>query len=271
MESKKMRRFPGILALALGLGLFATGCQDKINYLRARNELNYGVRSFSAANYDSAIERFDAALEYDPELLDARSYRASAYMMQYIPGGESDENREIAQQALGAFEGVLERDATNEVALASMASLYFNMSEFDQAKETYRTLLSHNPDNKEAHYTIGVINWSITFPRDMVVRASLGMKPEDPGPINDEEARQELAEENSPLIEEGLTALNEALRIDPEYDNAMAYVNLLYRQKADLVDTKEEYEELNATADEWVQKSLEAKKRKADSEIQEAF
>jgi len=266
-----MTRFPGMLVLALGLGIFATGCQDKINYLRARNELNHGVRAFSAADYAGAISRFDAAIELDPELLAARSYRASSYMMQYIPGGESDENREVAQQALKGFQDVLNRDAANEVALASMASLYFNMKEFDQAKEAYRTLLEHNPDNKEALYTIGVINWSITFPRDMEVRASLGMKPEDPGPIKDEKARLELAEENTPLIEEGLDALNKALAIDPQYDNAMAYVNLLYRRQADIAETKEEYEKLNAMADEWVQKSLEAKKRKAEAEIQEAF
>ncbi|MDA1312729.1 MAG: tetratricopeptide repeat protein [Acidobacteria bacterium] len=266
-----MKRFPGMLVVALGLALFAIGCQDKINYLRARNELNHGVRAFSAADYANAIGRFDAAIELDPELLAARSYRASAYMMQYIPGGESDENRQVAQNALIGFEEVLSRDAANEVALASMASLFFNMKEFDKAKDAYRTLLGHNPDNKEALYTIGVINWSITYPRDMEVRAGVGMKPEDPGPIKDNEARLELAKENMPLIEEGLKALNDALKIDPEYDNAMAYVNLLYRQQADIVETREQYEQLNATADEWVQKSLDAKKRKADSEIQEAF
>ena len=267
-----MRRFPGIVVLTVvGLGLFTTGCQDKINYLRARNELNYGVRSFTAANYAHAIERFDAALELDPELLDARSYRASAFMMQYIPGGESDENMQVAQDAMSGFQDVLEQDPKNEIALASIASLYFNMMEFDQAKDAYRELIEYNPENKEAYYTIGVINWSITFPNAMEVRASLGMTPEDPGPINDEEARQELAEENSPLIEEGLNALNKAIEIDPEYDNAMAYVNLLYRQKADISDSREEYDKLSAMADEWVQKSLEAKKRKADAEIQEAF
>ncbi|HUG80989.1 MAG TPA: tetratricopeptide repeat protein [Bryobacterales bacterium] len=268
-----MRRFPGmfVVAVTLGIGLFASGCQDKINFLRARNELNHGVRAFTAADYASAINRFDAAIEYDPELLAARSYRASAYMMQYIPGGESEENRQVAQKALTGFEEVLSRDPANEVALASMASLFFNMKEFDKAKEAYRTLLEHNPNNKEALYTIGVINWSITFPRDMEVRASLGMTPEDPGPIKDNEARLELAEQNTPLIEEGLKALNDALKIDPEYDNAMAYVNLLYRRQADIAETKEEYEQLNAQADDWVQKSLETKKRKADAEIQEAF
>ena len=266
-----MKRFSKVfLALAaVSTLLLSTGCMDKINYLKARNELNHGVRAFTAADYQTAVERFDEAIELDPDLLAARSYRASAFMMQYIPGGESDENREIAKKALEGFKGVLERDAGNEVALASMASLYFNMKEFDLAKDTYHELLKHNPDNKEALYTIGVINWSILFPKDMEIRASLGMKPEDPGPIKDEEARQELAEENLPLIDEGIDALNKAIEIDPQYDDAMAYVNLLYRRRADIAESSEEYEKFNAMADEWVQKSLETKKLKAEAEIQE--
>lgn len=254
---------------AAGSILLTTGCMDKINYLRARNELNHGVRAFSQSNYQAAIRRFDQAIELDPELLAARSYRASSFMMQYIPGGESEENMEIARLALDGFQGVLERDEKNEVALASIASLYFSMREFELSKETYRALIGVNPENKEAHYTIGVINWSITFPRDMQARAEIGMQLDEPGPIKDAEARQELAEENLPLIEEGLEALNAAIEIDPQYDDAMAYVNLLYRRWADIAESKEEYEKYSMLADEWVQKSLETKKIKAEAEIRE--
>lgn len=266
-----MRRFVQVLlSLALVGGvLLTTGCMDKLNYLRARNELNHGVRAFSQSNYQAAVQRFDQAIEYDPELLAARSYRASSFMMQYIPGGESEENMQIARQALDGFQGVLERDEKNEIALASIASLYFSMREFELSKETYRALIGVNPQNKEAHYTIGVINWSITFPRDMQVRAEIGMQLDEPGPIKDDEARQELAEENLPLIEEALEALNAAIEIDPQYDDAMAYVNLLYRRWADIAESTEEYEKYTTTADEWVQKSLETKKIKAEAAIQE--
>jgi tetratricopeptide (TPR) repeat protein len=246
-----------------------SGCQDKINYLRARNELNHGVRSFTSADYERAVERFDTAIELDPKLLDARTYRAYSYMMQYIPGGESDENMQLAQQALEGFQDVLELDPNNELAMSSIGSLYFNMLEFQQAKEAYRKLVANYPDNKEAFYTIGVINWTETYQPRLAVRAQIGMKPEDPGPIKDKEAREELAASNLPLVDEGLEMLQNAIKIDPDYDDAMAYVNLLYREKADLADTKEEYEALNAEADDWVQKSLDTKKRKAEAGIQE--
>ena len=56
------------------------------------------------------------------------------------------------------------------------------------------------------------------------------------------------------MIDAGLQALDKALQIDPEYDDAMAYENLLVRERADLADTKEEYEKQIKIADDWVQR-----------------
>ncbi len=44
----------------------------------------------------------------------------------------------------------------------------------------------------------------------------------------------------------------------------MAYENLLVRERADLSDTKQEYEAQSKVADEWVKKALETKKIKAE-------
>jgi hypothetical protein len=43
----------------------------------------------------------------------------------------------------------------------------------------------------------------------------------------------------------------------------MAYLNLLYRERADVSDTKAEYDRDTDAADLWVQKTLETKKIKA--------
>ena len=65
------------------------------------------------------------------------------------------------------------------------------------------------------------------------------MKPEDPGPIKDKKVREELKAKWGPTVEEGINNLKHALEIDPEYDDAMAYINLLTRERADLSDTPE--------------------------------
>ena len=120
------------------------------------------------------------------------------------------------------------------------------------------------PNNKEAYYSLGVITWAKWYPELMSARAKLGMKPEDPGPIKDKKVREDLKAKWGPVVEEGINNLKHALQIDPEYDDAMAYVNLLTRERADLADSPEGYKKDVQEADNWVQKALETKKIKAE-------
>jgi hypothetical protein len=90
------------------------------------------------------------------------------------------------------------------------------------------------------------------------------MRQEDPGPIKDKKVREDLKAQYAPVIDGGLKALDKALQINPDYDDAMAYENLLIRERADLTDNKEEYAQQIKIADDWVQKALATKKRKAE-------
>ena len=134
----------------------------------------------------------------------------------------------------------------------------------DEAEQWYRKLIAISPKNKEAYYTLGVIAWTRTFQPRMEARAKMSMKPEDPGPLKDKKVREQLKAKNMPVIEEGIKNLEQALQIDPEYDDAMAYLNLLHREKADLEDNPQEYKKETDIADNWVQKTLQTKKIKAE-------
>jgi TonB family protein len=111
---------------------------------------------------------------------------------------------------------------------------------------------------------MGFIAWSKWYPAYAKARASLGMRPEEPGPIKDGGVRADLLGRYGAVLESGLRALEKALEIDPQYDDAMAYMNLLIRERADLRDTGEEYQRDVAIADEWVMKTLAVKKAKAE-------
>jgi hypothetical protein len=56
--------------------------------------------------------------------------------------------------------------------------------------------------------------------------------------------------------------MQKALDIDKEYDEAMAYMNLLIRYRADLDDTQDEYKKDIEQADNYIQKALATKKIK---------
>jgi Tfp pilus assembly protein PilF len=249
-----------LLVLAVsGLAVLATSC----NKLKARDQLNKGVQAFKNAQYPQAVERFKTAVELDPQFATARLYLATAYMQQYIPGADSPENNQFADAARDQFQKVLQQDPKNSLAIASIASLYFNEKKLDDAKKWNERLISVDPKNKEAYYTLGVIAWTKALVADGEARAKLGMKPDDPGPLKDKKVRAEVAEKNMQLIVDGIKDLDQALQLDPEYDDAMAYENLLYRQKADLEESPDAYQKDIETANNWFQKTLDVRKTKA--------
>jgi len=252
------------------LVLLGTGCEK----LKARDELNKGVQAFKSARYPDAVEHFKVAVDLDPTFPTARLYLATAYMSQYIPGAESPENMQMAQAARDNFMKVLEGNPNDKLAIASLASLFYSQAQgqpdldsklkkLDEAREWYQKLTTVDPTNKEAFYSLGVIVWAKWYPRLMEARSKLGMRPEDPGPLKDTKLREQLKTEWAATIDDGVKSLEKALEVDKEYDDAMAYMNLLIRERADLADTPEQYKKDIEAADGWVQKALETKKIKA--------
>lgn len=254
-----MRKWLLIIAAA-ALALLNISC----NQLRARDHLNKGVQAFTAAQYPEAVEHFKTAVELDPGFSAPRLYLATAYMQQYIPGSESPENNKMAQAAFDNFKKVLEMEPKNTIAIASIASLNLNQKKWADAQQWYDKLVSIDPNNADAYYSMGFIAWSKWYPAYGTARIEAGMKQEDPGPIKDKKVKAALKEKWTPVIDAGLAALDKCLQINPEYDDAMAYENLLIREKADLADSKDEYEKQVKIADDWVQKALATKKAKAE-------
>jgi tetratricopeptide (TPR) repeat protein len=254
-----MRTFAFVSAV-VALAVFATGCQK----LQSRDQLNKGAQAFRNAQYADAVEHFKTAVELDPTFPVARLYLATAYMQQYIPGAESPENEKMAKAAYDNFNKVLDQDPKNTVALASIASLFLNEKKWDDAQQWYEKLIAVDPNNADAYYSLGFIAWSKWYPAYGTARAEAGMKQDDPGPFKDKKVKEELKEKWLPTINGGLEALDKTLKINPEYEDAMSYENLLIRERADLDDSKEQYDMDIQIANNWVQKALETKKIKAE-------
>lgn len=268
---------PLALAGVAVLSLVGTGCEK----LKARDQLNQGVRAFTANKFPEAVEHFKEAVALDPTYPTARLYLATAYMSQWIPGADSEDNNRMAKSATDNFLKVLEQNPQEKVALASLASLNFNQGKalpannpergkkLDEAKAWNEKLIGVDPKNKEAYYSLGVITWEKWYPAWTQARTASGMKPEDPGPLKDKKAREELKATWGPQVESGIQTLQKALDVDKEYDDAMAYMNLLIRERADLADTPDQYKRDVDTADSWVQRALETKKIKAQRAAQQ--
>jgi tetratricopeptide (TPR) repeat protein len=249
-------RLPVMAALLCTVLFLTTGC----NRLKARDQLNKGVESFKTARYEEAIDHFQQAVALDPTLPMARLYLATAYSQQVIPNLKTPDNVKNAQLAIQNFQIVLQKEPKNINALKGIAALYLNTQNFDQAKAYQRKVIEVDPNDAAAYYTIGVIDWTVAYKNAIPVRQSLGLH-DNGDPIKDKKACAALAEKNTPLIQEGLDALNKATQLKANYDEAMAYINLLYRRKAETECGNEDGRKADlATADEWVQKAMAARK-----------
>lgn len=261
--NKIMKKSLNLLVFfAAALMLFSTtGCSK----LRARDQLNKGVQSYKNAKYEEAIDRFQKAVELDPSLINARLYLATAYAQQYIPGVDTPDNNRMAEQAIQEFKNVLERDPSNINSVKSIASLYLQMKKFDLAKEYFRKAIQIDPNDPEAYYSIAVIDWTQAYQPRMEERNKLGLKPEDSLSTKDKKVCEEVKAKNAAFVDEGMQMLNKAIELRPDYDDAMAYLNLMWREKADIEcgDTAARTQDLK-TADEWVDKTLAVKKAKAE-------
>ena len=257
------RKLAVLCALFLLVGVSA-GCRKMVNQLRARDQLNKGVGAFRNAQFQAAINYFQTAVSLDPALLNARLYLATAYAQQYIPGGESKENVKIAQQAISSFEDALKMDPNNVTAIASIAQIYYNMNNFDKAKEYQRRRMQLEPNNPEPYYWIGVIDWMVCYRRNGQLRNELKLNiPDSKGdfPPLPEKSRVELEKDNSAAVEEGLNALKKAIEMKPNDFDTMAYLNLIYRQNADIEKDRDARASDLKTADEWQQKALNLRKQ----------
>jgi tetratricopeptide (TPR) repeat protein len=233
-----------MLALLAVLALAATSCAK----LQARDNLNKGVRAFRDAHYDNAVTYFKQAVELDPDLTTAEIYLATAYSQQYIPGGRSEENDKNAQLAIQTFENVLKREPNNVNAIAGLASIHQNTNQFQKAHDYYMKYAQLDSSNPVPFYAIGSVDWIIVYDKN------------NPPP----------AEEQGKLVDEGLQNLDKALALNPDYDDAMTYKNLLYREKARLATNDADKKKLTDLADEWFNKSLETRKKNAEKKKSQA-
>lgn len=235
-------------------------------------ELQLGVAAYKNNRYEEAMDHFRKATELDPGQPIAHLYLATVYTSQYIPGIPSEENQKTAEQAIEQYQLVIDSGADRSAKINSakgIAYLYLNMKSFELARSYYDQASDLDPNDPENYYSLGVIDWTSCYQPRMEARAKIGLKPEENLRADNVEQKRvcsDLWAKNEPSIEDGIHNLERAIQIRPDYDDAMAYLNLMYRERADLeCDNPAARQQDLKKADEWVDKTLAVKKAKAQA------
>jgi tetratricopeptide (TPR) repeat protein len=273
-DGSRSTRFAGRLSALAAIAILVAGVSG-CSKLKARDLLNKGVAAFRNGQYDTAIEDFKQSKDLDPGLMNARLYLATAYASQYIPGAPSEQNVRLGTQAINEFKEVLAIDPNNISAIDGIGSIIFQMAgqpydpkKFEESKTYHQKHIELRPNDPEPYYWIGVIDWTLSFRANGELRAEYNknnirkqIRDTDSLPAS---VRAEYTAKYGPMVDEGIADLKKAIELRPDYDDAMAYLNLLYRRKADMVESAEERAALQKQADELIDKVKEIKQKRAE-------
>jgi len=248
-----------------------------------KDEIDLGITALGKENYQDAVIHCENALRENQNkrlAVGAHFCLAKAFAGEYIPGMESDENKRLGEAAVSEYQKVLEIESelplqTRTVylgrfyeskSLEGIADLYLQMKQFDNAKSFLRRAIDVDPAGAENYFSMAVVDWSIANAARTKVRAELKLI--DQQPLIDRPDCWGLRSSNEETIKDGMSMVAKALDLRHEYDDAMAYMNLLYRERADIQcsDRGSFASDLKA-ADHWADLSISIKKARSNEKV----
>lgn len=150
------KRIIFILPILIVAVIFAVSSCKKlnINQLKANHHFTKANNHFTESKYRLAIDEYEKALEFNPDLTLAYRFLGESYKNQYSAGDEDPENLEKAEKAIENLNRALEMDPTNIQIVHSLGDMYDRMQKFDDAEGMFLRVLDLDPTNMENYYVV---------------------------------------------------------------------------------------------------------------------
>src|SRR5579864_1398117 len=255
-------RFVSIAGLLVCLAI-AGVAQDEAK-AAARSEVDEGVQAFQQAHYDDAIVHFEQAVTLDPDFVLARTYLAATYLQVFEPGVDTPENVIWATKALDQYSEILRSNPSDVESLKGLAYLKLQLNNFDEAREIYAKAIALNPGDPELLFAAAVANWSNANGGITAEKAKLDAETEYSLIVSDgcPDARTRFL----PDIDSAIAMLNKAISVRKDFVDAMAYMNMLYRLRAELeCGSKKNFKADIKQSNEWSDRAAAARKKQAEA------
>lgn len=211
-----------------------SGC-GVVNRIRSKNQLNEAARAYREGKFVEAEKHSREAAQLDPDNKTAPMFIARTIHAQYRPGVQSPENIAKAQQAITAYQDILNKNPQDEEAYEAIAYLYGAIKE-DKKLRDWISARANNEATEpvkraEAYVVLASKNWDCSFkitelPTNKITtvdpvnnKATVSYrKPADPKDFN-------LAQG---CVKQGLSEAENAIKFDPNNESAWSYkTNLL--------------------------------------------
>lgn len=155
--------------------------------------------------------------------------------------------------ATDAYEEVLQMDAQNLWAIDGLASILYQRAgqHFDaellaESKWYSKKHIAISQQDPTPYYSVGVIDGTLAYRVNAELRRELNQTVGGEG-LNDSEPlpealRIDYLQHYGSIADKGIASLKQAINLNPDEGDAMTYLQLLYRRKADMAATPAERE-----------------------------
>lgn len=271
-----------VLALAI-LVASSSGC-GVINRIRAKNELNEAARAYREGRFPEAEQHSRRAAELDPDNKTAPMFIARTIHAQYRRGVQTPENIAKANEAITAYQNILDKNPKDEEAYKAIAYLLGEIKEDQKLRQWISSRAANDsvePEKRaEAYIVLASKDWDCSFkmtelPANKITtidpsnnKATVSYKkPSD----------QKEFDTAQQCVKQGLSEAENAIKFDPNNESAWSYKTNLLLEAAKLAemdgksDTKADYQkQYEAALKRTTELNVANQKRKEEQEAQKA-
>jgi tetratricopeptide (TPR) repeat protein len=270
------------IALAI-LVATSSGC-GVINRIRSKNQLNEAARAYREGNFVVAEEHSRRAAELDPNNKTAPMFIARTIHAQYRPGVQTPENVAKAQEAIQAYQKILDRNPSDDEAYKAIAYLYGAIKDNDKLKQWITARATNDaaePTKRaEAYVVLASKDWECSFQ----ITELPGNKLTTVDPSNNKATisyrkpkDQKDFDQAQMCVKQGLAEAENAIRFDPNNESAWSYKTNLLLEASKLAemdghaDQKAQFQkDYEAALKRTTELSAAAEKRKEEEARQQA-
>jgi tetratricopeptide (TPR) repeat protein len=266
------------IAIALAVLVFATSGCGLVNRIRAKNELNEAARTYREGHFEEAEQHARRALELDPNSKTALSFIARTIHAQYRPGVQTPENIAKGNEAIQAYQRILEKDPKNDEAYKAIAYLLGATKEDEKLRSWIAARANDttaDPAKRaEAYVVLASKDWDCSFkitelPSNKSTtigegnRATVSYK--KPNNQKDFDTAQAC-------VKRGLEEIENAIKFDPNSESAWSYKTNLLLEASKLaemegrMDQKAELDKQRDLAQKRTNALSEANQKKKEEE-----
>lgn len=246
-----------ICALLLNSSFLAGAKEKRVQSSNSASDLaQLAIEAYEREDFGQAVKFFSEAVQQSPGSLILQLHLANAQAHWGMQSPNDRDARTRADAAEATLRNVLRESPQDRLALWDLAMLYEFEGRRRDSQQTLAILLRSSPNDSDALTASGTIAaMQIYFDiQNEKRKADIQMK--SPGRIDDEKVRESLRSELEPRIQATAAQLDRASQIDPQASQPLVMLNLLYRSKAELAPTDQEWDALIRKADAFVDRAM---------------